>query len=269
VEPAFAAIAAIAGDGVLTRTVLDTALALDAIAGDEHPGPLSVPAPAVPFATSALMPPERLRIRVCAVPPGGVAVDPECVEAVQAAAGLLADLGHEVTEGAPDWDDDELQGHWDVAGLAALHGVLKGLEREMGAPLDPELLEPPGRALVGAPPVTPEALAAASEGLQRFTRRVIGSWPPGSLLLTPTTARMPAPVGGMPPSEGIRCSAFVRSFNITGQHAISLPLHRTAAGLPVGVQLAAPVGREARLLSLAGQLEAAAPWPLTAPRPAG
>ena len=98
---------------------------------------------------------------------------------------------------------------------------------------------------------------------------MIASWRPGSLLLTPTLAITPRPVGSVGPELGVRFSAFTRPFNVTGQPAISLPLHRTHDGVPVGVQLAGPVGSEARLLSVAAQLEQAAPWPLTAAVRAG
>ena len=110
---------------------------------------------------------------------------------------------------------------------------------------------------------------AATEGLRRFALRVLGSWQPGSILLTPALSLLPRPVGSVGPELGVRFSTFLRPFNVTGQPAISLPLHRTHDGVPVGVQLAGPVGSEARLLSLAGQLEAAAPWPLTAAPRAG
>jgi Asp-tRNA(Asn)/Glu-tRNA(Gln) amidotransferase A subunit family amidase len=98
---------------------------------------------------------------------------------------------------------------------------------------------------------------------------VLGSWHPGSILLTPTLTLVPRPVGTVESGIGVRFSTFLRPFNVTGQPAISLPLHRTHDGVPVGVQLVGPAGSEARLLSLAGQLEAAAPWPLTAAPRAG
>ena len=79
----------------------------------------------------------------------------------------------------------------------------------------------------------------------------------------------PRPVGTVEPGIGVRFSTFLRPFNVTGQPAITLPLYRTHDGVPVGVQLVGPAGSEARLLSLAGQLEAAAPWPLTAAPRAG
>jgi amidase len=149
-----------------------------------------------------------------------------------------------------------------LASLVRRFGELAGHE------LDVDELEPATRAAVTAP-VDEAAVKAASTVLAGYARKVIGSWRPGSVLLTPTMAILPGAVGGVGPELGVRHSAFTRPFNITGQPAISLPLHRTAAGVPVGVQLAGPVGSEARLLSLAGQIEQAAPWPLTAAVRAG
>jgi amidase len=137
-----------------------------------------------------------------------------------------------------------------------------------GAPLDPELMEPPARELMGRT-FTPEATRLATAGLERFALRLRASWRPGSVLLTPALTLLPPEVGSAGPELGVRFSTFLRPFNVTGQPALSLPLHRTHDGVPVGVQLAGPVGSEARLLSLAGQLEAAAPWPLTAAVRAG
>ena len=90
-------------DGVLTRTVLDTALALDLLAGDGPSTPLGPPLPHPPFAEAAMLPPHPLRIRLCTTPPGGEEVEPECVAAAHHAAGLLQSLGHEVDEWEPDW----------------------------------------------------------------------------------------------------------------------------------------------------------------------
>jgi Asp-tRNA(Asn)/Glu-tRNA(Gln) amidotransferase A subunit family amidase len=129
-------------------------------------------------------------------------------------------------------------------------------------------MEPPARDLLRAP-TSPESTRAAKEFLERWALRLLGSWRPGSILLTPAMALLPPAVGTAHPGLGMRFSTFLRPFNVTGQPALSLPLHRTHGGVPVGVQLAGPLGSEARLLSLAGQLEAAAPWPLTAAARAG
>lgn len=266
--PELAAFEGFGCEGVLTRTVLDTALALDVLAGEGPSTPLGPPLPRPSFGESALMPPHPLRIRVCTTAPGGEEVDPECVAAAHHAAGLLQALGHEVDEWAPDWVDPDFAEHWMRAGGAMFQALIARFGELAGAPLDPELMEPPARALLAAE-IPPEAVHAATEGLQRYALRVLGSWRPGSILLTPTLALLPREVGSVGPELGVRFSTFLRPFNVTGQPAISLPLHRTHDGVPVGVQLVGPAGSEARLLSLAGQLEAAAPWPLTAAAPAG
>jgi amidase len=266
--PELAAFEGFSVDGVLSRTVLDTALALDVLAGDGPSTPLGPPLPHPSFADSALLPPHALRIRLCTEAPGGEEVEPECVAAAHHAAGLLQALGHEVDEWAPDWADPAFPEHWMQAGRAMFHALVERFGELSGAPLDLERMEPPARELLRAP-VDPAATREATEGLKRYALKVLGSWHPGSILLTPALSLLPRPVGSVEPGLGIRFSTFLRPFNVTGQPAISLPLHRTHDGVPVGVQLAGPAGSEARLLSLAGQLEAAEPWPLTAAPRAG
>jgi amidase len=94
----------------------------------------------------------------------------------------------------------------------------------------------------------------------QLARRILRSWPEGSVLLSPTLARLPGPVGQVPSEESVRFSAFTRLWNVTGQPAISLPLLATDDGVPVGAQLVGPPGADGLLLSLAAQLEAAAGW---------
>jgi amidase len=266
--PELAAFEGFSTDCVLTRTVRDTALALDLLAGDGPSTPLGPPLPHPSFADAAGFAPHPLRIRLCTRSPDGLEVEPECVAAAHHAAGILASLGHEVDEWAPDWEDPEFAGHWGTAGAAMFQALIARFGELTGRELDPEEMETPARQALAAP-LTPEGTHAATEGLKAFALRVLGSWRPGSILLTPAMSLTPRPVGSVPSGLGIRFSTFLRPFNVTGQPAISLPLHRTHEGIPVGVQLAGPVGSEARLLSLAGQLEAAAPWPLTADGRAG
>ncbi len=268
IGPELAAFEGFGTDGVLTRTVLDTALALDVLAGDGPSTPLGPPLPRPPFAEAALLPPHALRIRVCTSAPGGEEVDPECVAAAHNAAGVLQALGHDVEAWEPDWRDPEFPEHWTRAGMAMMQALIARYGELSGAPLDPERMEPATRELL-ATPVDPEATREATAGLERFTVRMLTGWRPGSILLTPAMTLLPPAVGTVAPGIGVRFSAFLRPFNVTGQPALSLPLHRTPDGVPVGVQLAGPVGSESRLLSLAGQLETAAPWPLTAAVRAG
>ena len=266
--PELSEFAAFSTEGVLSRTVLDTALALDVLAAGGPETPLGPPLPAAPFADAAQTPPHPLRIRVTVTPATGVDVDPACSDAAYAAADLLAHLGHDVDEWAPDWADDAFQRNWETAGAYMFQRLVKRYETLIGHELDREQLEPGTRGAITAP-ITVEMAQQAAEGLAAYGRALITSWRPGSILLTPATAILPGPVGGVGPELGVRHSVFTRPFNVSGQPAISLPLHRTGAGVPVGIQLAGPIGSEARLLSVAGQLETAAPWPLTAAVRAG
>ena len=266
--PELADFSAFSTEGVLSRTVLDTGLALDVLCAGGPESPLGPPLPPTSFADAARTPPHPLKIRVSVTPAAPVDVDPACVDAAYAAADLLAHLGHDVDEWTPDWSDDGFQRNWETAGAYMFQRLVERCEALAGHELDRDRLEPGTRGAITAP-ITAEMAQQAADGLAAYARALIASWHPGSLLLTPTTAILPGPVGGVGPELGVRHSVFTRPFNVSGQPAISLPLHRTGAGLPVGVQLAGPIGAEARLLSVAGQLEQAAPWPLTAAVRAG
>ena len=138
------------------------------------------------------------------------------------------------------------------------------LERLHGQQVDAGRLEPATRGwAIDSPPVALVDYLEAAERLWAFSRRLLSSWPADAVLLTPTLTRLPAEIGALRAGAGVtddavRFSAFVRIWNVTGQPAISVPFHETAEGVPVGVQLVGPPGREDLLLALAAQLEAAA-----------
>jgi Asp-tRNA(Asn)/Glu-tRNA(Gln) amidotransferase A subunit family amidase len=137
------------------------------------------------------------------------------------------------------------------------------IERLHGRPADPTRLEPTTRAwALESNPVGLVDYLEAAERLWAFSRRVLRSWPPDSVLLTPTLTRLPAEIAALRSHAGVtddalRFSALVRLWNITGQPAITLPLYATRDGIPVGVQLVGPPGADDVLLALAAQLEAA------------
>jgi amidase len=250
-------------DGALTRTVLDAATALDVISGYE-PGDRRVAAtPPAPFADAVRRPPARLPIRVAPTAPLGVPVEPEPREAVLRAAAALRELGHDVREQTPAWDDEDLPPSWSTFATGTAQHVLRVVERLHGRPVDPARLEPATRAwLLDAEPVPLVDYLEAGERLWAFARRIVRDWPAGGILVTPTLTRLSAPVGGICSEAGVtddavRFSAFVRIWNVTGQPALSLPLHATADGVPVGVQLVGPPGRDDLVLAVAAQLEAA------------
>jgi amidase len=179
-----------------------------------------------------------------------------------------------VSEQSPDWDDEAFPSAWSTFATGALQHIVRVLERLHDRPVDPELAEPATRAwLLDSPPVTLTDYLEAQEQLIAFSRRILRSWPPDSVLVTPTLTRLPVPVDALRPQAGVtadavRFSALVRLWNVTGQPAISLPLHETADGVPVGVQLVGPPGREDLLLALAAQLEKSSGWTPRAPVPA-
>jgi amidase len=253
-------------DAVLTRTVLDTATALDAIAGYEPGDHHHAPELPVSFEQAARRPPGPVPIRVALGAPLGVPIDGEPRDAARRTARALADLGHDVQDGTPDWDDEAFPSSWETFATGALQHIIRVLERLHGRAVDPERLEPATRGwLIDSAPVTLVEYLEAAERLWAFSRRILASWPAGSVLVTPTLTRLPATVGGLPSQagvtdDGVRFSTLVRIWGVTGQPAISLPIHQTADGVPVGVQLIGPPGRDDLLLALAAQLEASIGW---------
>jgi amidase len=250
-------------DGVLTRTVADAATALDAIAGYESGDHHFLPPPTKPFRATAQRSPGSVAVRVALHAPLGVPVDAEPIAAAERAARALSELGHEVRRGAPDWDDEGFPPDWATLATGTIQHLVRVLERLHCRSVNPDRLEPVTRAwaLDSAPIGLVEFLEAA-ERLWAFTRRLLRSWPPGSVLVTPTLTRLPAEVAALRSAAGVtddavRFSALVRIWNVTGQPAITVPLHATADGVPVGVQLVGPPGRDDLVLALAAQLEAA------------
>jgi amidase len=258
---------------VLTRSVRDTAAILDATAGAMPGDPHIAPPPVRPFRDEVGRAPGRLRIGLLRHAPGNaLVVHPECVTAVDEAARVLASLGHDVEEAHPPaLNDDEFSYNF---GAVVTCWTARDLEywgaqtgRQIGAAdVEPYtwFLAEMGRAL------TASAYIAATLWLEAYTRRVVGWWEGGfDLLLTPTLAELPVPLGWLTSTREDPTRAFLRStplviftapFNVTGQPAISLPLHWSAAGLPVGVQLVAAYAREDVLIRVASQLEQTRPW---------
>jgi amidase len=250
-------------DGALGRTVLDVAVALDAMSGYEPGDRHWLPDPPRPFAESATSDPGRLPIRVAFDAPNGVPVDAEPRAAAARAAALLSDLGHDVTEEAPAWTDEAFGAAWMTCGTTSMKHIVAVLERLHGRPVDPDALEPATRAwLIDAPAPPVIDYLEAGERLFAYARRVLSGWPADGILITPTLTRLPIEIGAPAQAgvtdDAVRFSAFVRVWNVTGQPALSLPLGESAGGLPLGVQIVGPPGRDDLVLAVAAQLEASA-----------
>lgn len=251
-------------NGALARTVADAAAMLDAMAvpmpGDPHWAP---PLPAgQTFLDAVSRPPGRLRIGRYIEPavPDAV-VHPDCRAAWEEASALLAELGHEVVD---------IQGPFGPE-LIAMFEVVWSVSA-CGVPVDParegqlrpltRWLRERGRGCSG-----PQFMAAMA-GLQQAARASISATAAFDAVLTPTLAQPPARIGELrddadPAADFAaqkRFTPFTAVYNMTGQPAVSVPLHWSAAGLPIGVMLVGRPADETTLLSLSAQLEAARPW---------
>jgi amidase len=257
-------------DHVLSRSVRDSAAVLDAIAG-YHPGDTFVaPAPARPFAKEVGADPGRLRIGLVdhAVEDDYV-VDDECAEAVRLAGALLESCGHDVEMAYPaSLGEPEYQHHFLVLVAVAVAAAPAHWSAALGRDVSIAEFEPRNVFLgeMGRLLSAVEYLES-SLWLEGFRRRTVSFWSEKGfdLVLTPVLAKVPALLGELSdPADGmareLETLRFTSQFNVSGQPAASLPLHWSADGVPIGVQLVADYGREDLLIRVASQLEQARPW---------
>jgi amidase len=257
-------------DGVLTRTVADTAALLDVLAGYEPGDANWAPPPPAPYAELAAQAPERLRIGLALDSPlSDAEVDPVCEQAARDAARLIESLGHGVEEITPPWANSDLLPDFtrsfgpEVSFVTWLGGQLAGREptAEDVEPLTWTLYQHARELDV----LTRMGSQAKLEG---FARAIVAALSPFDAVVTPALAQRPLRIGevhgrGPDPWDHFQRSGhftpFTAILNVTGQPAISLPLYESD-GLPIGVQLIGPPAREELILQLAAQLEAALPW---------
>jgi amidase len=261
---------------VVSKSVRDTAGILEAVHGAVPGDPYWAPPPARPYTEELEADPSGLRIGFTTSPAVETEVHPACVEAVEKAAKLLESLGHEVAHGSPTDAAQAAGGALDIqdsfltrwaAGQTAILGTLgMALGREVTA----EDVEPLTWALAEIGRERSAGRYLQDVGVHHVISRMIAGWYQSGfdLLLTPTTARPAQTLGswddsGDEPMDAFHAAlpegVFTAIFNVTGQPAISLPLG-DANGIPVGVQLVAPFGREDLLIQVAAQLERAEPW---------
>lgn len=262
----------------VTRSVRDSAALLDAVAGPAPGDPYHPPHQEAPFAAAPGRDPGRLRIALQLEPLSGVEVDPACRDAALETARLLESMGHEVEPARPPGDWEELGGAlWVLVASSVAAAVRAAFEAKGRPPRREDMERVTWRAVEAGRGWRAEAYPAALAAIHRQSRRMAAFHQRFDMLLTPTTAA-PAPELGrqhMDRTEPaiyeatlLRMTAFTQHANITGQPAASLPLHRTAEGLPLGVMLTGRFGDESGLLSLAARLEEARPWGRLRPEPA-
>jgi amidase len=257
-------------DGVVTRTVRDAAAILDVISGRQPGDPYYAPPLSRPLAAEIGADPGRLRIGMLDRPPGDAFLDdPQCRDAVAGAARLLESLGHHVTDSAPAAMFDEgFMHHFGVIIAADTEATFRAFETLLGRAIGEDEIEPRNAFYRRAGSALDAVAYLQSRAWFGMWARQMASWWSGhDLLLTPTLGAPPPELGwftaGGPEEEGRRVGSFIpytAQFNMTGQPAVTLPLHWTPDGLPVGVQLVAGYGREDLLVRVASQLEQAAPW---------
>src|SRR5215469_7999578 len=268
-------------DGVVARTVRDAAGILDVISARQLGEPYYAPPWPRRLSAEVGADPGRLRIGMLDRPGAGDYLDdPECRAAVSGAARLLESLGHDVAESAPKamFEEDFIQNFTNII-AADTEATLRYFETLLGRHITDDEIEPRNAfyRVVGAS-LDAVTYVDSRAWLGMWVRRMASWWADHDLLLTPTVGAPPPELGWFtaegPEAEGPRIISFIpytAQFNMTGQPAVSLPLHWTLGGLPVGVQLVAPYGREDLLIRVASQLEEAAPWADRHPRrpPAG
>jgi amidase len=252
----------------VTRTVRDTALLLDIVAGPGFGDAIAAPPPARPYLSEVGADPGRLRIGFMRQLPGNpMPIEPEAVKAVERTAALLADLGHRVEESHPaPLDSTEhfelISRYWPVKVVQRLSDA----EQKLGRPIREDELEPGTYQLLSY--AREKSLFEFGVTLKRiydYSKRMLAWYRQGfDLLLTPMTGCAPPPLGVLSAPgqtrQALLWGGFAPIANLTGQPAMSLPLHWTPQGLPLGVQLVADLWREDLLIRVAAQLEQARPW---------
>ena len=256
----------------VSRSVRDTAALLDATRGPGVGDTVIAPPPARDYVEELGIDPGRLRIGVLDHHPQGHPIDAECTDAARATAQLLESLGHHVEDAWPAALEDTTFGsHFGALWSTNMGVAQRRFEDLIGRPLEADEFEPMNRAQADfAKHFTSVEYALALSAVAQYRRAVQAWWSQGwDLLLTPTLGQIPLEIGTIrnnpenPMEAMIKAGQFVPftpPFNTTGQPAISLPMHWTEAGLPVGVQLVAAYGREDLLIRIASQLESAQPW---------
>ncbi len=253
--------------GPLTRTVADAARLLDAVCGN-HPHDIYRAAPPPqPFAAALAHPPRRLRIAVSLRAPFSgtrVRLHPEIAAAIGRLGDVLSGLGHEVFEADPAYG---------LIGLPFLSRSLSGVAQWTADAPDPSALDPRTMSTARMGHNVARRFLGAARSLDTVFRRRVGRiFARADVVLTPTTAQGPLPIGSIDGLGGWATDQLVASscpyawpWNHLGWPAISIPAHPHGDGLPIGAQLLGRPRDEATLLALAAELERVERWPERTP----
>lgn len=261
----------LASEGVLSRTVRDTAAALDAIGGGEPGAPYAAPSAPDSYVRALSQPFERpLRIGMWTQAWDSIEISPDCTAATARAAALIRAAGHEVLELPPPELDYPgfIDAHILVLAaniVVSVNSLVKGRSIEdWQGDLEPAILD--GYRL--GQTLTAEGYISAINIFHSIGRKLERHMAGMDLILTPTLTRPPARLGEFTTQTDFRTfrrgvaryTTFLTIANASGQPAASVPLHWNESALPIGVQLIGHFGREDQILKLSAQLEAVAPW---------
>jgi len=254
----------------LTLSVRDSAALLDATSGPDIGDPYWAPPPARPFLQEVGADPGRLRIAFSTATATNVPVHPDCIAAVQEAATLCEDLGHDVVQAEPATSGEVAYNAFVTVYSAGIACNIDGISLILGKAPHEEDWEPLTWAFYQlGRQQSASAYLLAIVALQRLARTIAHFFLDYDVLITPTLAQPPVPLGTIVSTPDDPLIGWVRSgefapftamCNITGQPAMSVPLYWNAEGLPIGTHFVARFGDEATLFRLAAQLEAARPW---------
>jgi amidase len=276
---------------VLTRSVRDSAAMLDATQGMDVGAPYFSPPAGIPFIEAAKQSPGKLKIAFTATPMLGKHVDSEVLKGLESAVQLLKELGHEITEAAPEIDSSEFSLAFMTILAGELRSDIEAAARAAGKKVSVRDFDPAtfGLGMLGKA-LSAESYASAARYLQISSRKIVRFFEDYDVLLTPVLSSPPVPIGSLQPTwlekkligvigsfDGgniLKMMNIIKSlaaatfafmpwtpvFNVTGQPAMSVPLYWTEKGLPVGMHFVGKFGDEATLIRLAGQLEKSRPW---------
>lgn len=258
-------------DGILTRSLRDTAAFLDAVHGPDLGAPYWPPQLSEGYRAAMKRKPGRLRIAFTTKNFSGDPIDRECALAVETTAKTLEELGHDVFEFTGKVGIEKMMLAW--VKIVACGTALSVHAKSKNPAVYNDLLDGVTRGAVRyAEGVSGADYLASVNAVHAFGREMARAFLDFDILLTSTLGEPPAKIGRFKPDnedfEDYRMgpggvfdySPYTAAFNASGQPAVSLPLHWTGDRLPIGLHLAAAFGEDEKLMSLSAQLEEAAPW---------
>ncbi|HMV49686.1 MAG TPA: amidase family protein, partial [Blastocatellia bacterium] len=255
---------------VITISVRDSAALLDATAGAEPGSPFFSPPPARPFLKELRVDPGKLRIALVAEPYGGTPLDPECRKAATEAAKLCESLGHKVEEVKLPINNAAMREAFLNVIVVSLARTLEDAGKTLGRAVTENDVEPVTWAMMQqGKALSSVAYSRAIATMHQVGLTMAKFMQNYDVILSPTLAKPPVPLGVLSLSPE-SSAAFIKEvtefgphtalYNVTGQPSMSVPLHWSEDGLPVGVMFSGRFGEDSLLLRLAAQLEKARPW---------